>query len=422
MSGFEGAIRQRHLRRCPRNTDPDGNVLKGWAPHKCRGRWEWTLDLGADPLTGKRRQETRGGFPTRAEAKAALDAMKARTKVTSGRSEVLTVGAWLDQWLASRHDIAATTRYDYASQIRLHIKPLLGRIRLVDLTPENIDAMLAALSEPEYVSPLRRDSKSKRGLSTASVNRAWDVLAAALNAAVKRRLLPWSPGVGVTPPTETNRPGQAWSPAEAAAFLNHPDVQGDRWFAAWRLVLTAGARRGEIAGARWEDIDLGGGRWWLSNARVAVGADVVDKAPKSARPRTVDLDPHTVEILRAHKTKQAKERLWLGVPDCGYVFTSPVGEPLSPHALTRRWAELVAATGLPVRTLHEGRHTAVTIGRVHAGVDAATMRERVGHAGERIAERYTHPHTAVSKAAAQAIADILDNPDAGPQAEGTGTG
>ena len=258
-------------------------------------------------------------------------------------------------------------------------------------------------------------------MSTASVNRAWDVLAAALNAAVKRRLLPWSPGVGVTPPTEVNRPGQAWSPSEAATFLSHPDVEGDRWFAAWRLVLTAGARRGEIAGARWEDIDLDGGRWWLSNARVAVGATVVDKPPKSARPRMVDLDPHTVDILRAHKIRQAKERLWLGVPDCGYVFTSPTGDALNPHALTRRWAELVASSGLPTRTLHEGRHTAVTIGRVHAGVDAATMRERVGHAGERIAERYTHPHTVVSKAAAQAIADIIDSPG-NDQTEGAGNG
>ena len=54
----------------------------------------------------------------------------------------------------------------------------------------------------------------------------------------------------------------------------------------------------------------------------------------------------------------------------------------------------------------------MTIGRVHAGVDAATMRERVGHAGEQVAERYTHPHSVVSKAAAQAIADIIDNPTA----------
>ena len=47
-------------------------------------------------------------------------------------------------------------------------------------------------------------------------------------------------------------------------------------------------------------------------------------------------------------------------------------------------------------------------------VGAANMRERVGHAGERIAERYTHPHSVVSKAAAAAIAAIIDTPTATP--------
>jgi hypothetical protein len=41
------------------------------------------------------------------------------------------------------------------------------------------------------------------------------------------------------------------------------------------------------------------------------------------------------------------------------------------------------------------------------------MRERVGHASEHVAERDTHPHAAVSKAAAQAIAETGDNLDAG---------
>ncbi|MHB8187755.1 MAG: site-specific integrase [Dermatophilaceae bacterium] len=91
------------------------------------------------------------------------------------------------------------------------------------------------------------------------------------------------------------------------------------------------------------------------------------------------------------------------------------------HALYQGWVKLVASSGLPTRTLHEGRHTAVTIGRVHAGVDAATMRERVGHACEHVAERYTHPHAAVSKAAAQAIANIIDSPGT-DRPEDTGTG
>jgi hypothetical protein len=49
------------------------------------------------------------------------------------------------------------------------------------------------------------------------------------------------------------------------------------------------------------------------------------------------------------------------------------------------------------------------------------MRERVV-AGEQVAERYTHPHSAVSKAAAQAIADVIDNPSTSPTAGDTEAG
>jgi integrase len=232
---------------------------------------------------------------------------------------------------------------------------------------------------------------------------------------VKRRLIPWSPAAACTPPAETNEPGEAWSPAEAAAFLAH--VRDDRYYAAWRLVLTTGARRGELAGARWTDLNLDTGSWWLSNSRVAIGGTIVEKAPKSKRPRMVALDHLTVDVLRAHRVTQARELLALGIPDPGYVLTSEIGEPVKPNFLTDRWTKLVASSGLPVRTLHEGRHTAVTIGRVHAGVDAATMRERVGHASEHVADRYTHPHADVSRAAAERIANVIDGGQPAPAAD-----
>jgi hypothetical protein len=162
MTRREGTLRQRHTRRCPRNSNPDGTAGRGWAPHKCRGAWEWTVDLGEDPLTGKRRQRTKGGYPTRAEAKAALEEYQDRTRITRGRSEVLTVAAWLDQWLASRHDLAATSTARHEAEIRLHLTPMLGPIRLVELAPEHIDRMLATLMDPNYARRAGRGSTRTR--------------------------------------------------------------------------------------------------------------------------------------------------------------------------------------------------------------------------------------------------------------------
>jgi integrase len=405
MSSSDGSYRQRHLRRCPRNP-----VGPGWAPHKCRGRWQWTVDLGPDPLTGKRRQETKGGYTTLAEAKAALDGYRDQLRITGRRGEALTVAAWLESWLAGRHDLSPTTRARYESAIRLHLIPLLGRIRLPELAPEHVDGAIAVLADPTYAPPERVGNRyrTQSGLSSASVNRILDVLQAALNTAVKRRLIAWSPMVAVTPPEEINAPGQAWTPQQTAKFLSH--VCDDAWYAAWRLVLVAGARRGEVAGVRWADIDLDHGLWVIATNRVEVSGRVYEKAPKARRPRLVYLDGTTLSILRAHHAQQVRDRLaWgSGWTDSGRVVTRADGSAVQPEALSRHWRQLVAASGLPPIRLHDGRHTAATLGAVWAGVDDATMRSRIGHTSAAVAERYRHPHEAVSRDAARRIAEVVD--------------
>jgi hypothetical protein len=63
--------------------------------------WSYVVDVGRDPVTGRRRQRWKGGFPTKREAERALG----RALAAVGAGEVadaggLTVGAYFDQWLA----------------------------------------------------------------------------------------------------------------------------------------------------------------------------------------------------------------------------------------------------------------------------------------------------------------------------------
>ena len=45
--------------------------MKGKVTRRGAG-WQYVVDVGADPATGKRRQRTKGGFSTRKEAEKAL--------------------------------------------------------------------------------------------------------------------------------------------------------------------------------------------------------------------------------------------------------------------------------------------------------------------------------------------------------------
>jgi integrase len=71
----------------------------------------------------------------------------------------------------------------------------------------------------------------------------------------------------------------AWTEDESQAFLVF--TASDRLAAAWALFLVLGLRRGEVAGLRWQDVDLEAGHVRIVHALV-VGGDnkAIDSAPK----------------------------------------------------------------------------------------------------------------------------------------------
>ena len=61
-----------------------------------------------------------------------------------------------------------------------------------------------------------------------------------------------------------------------------------------------GARRGEIAGLRWVDVDLDVARITIRQTLLTVGGKVEVSSPRSNRGRTIDLDERTNALLRQH--------------------------------------------------------------------------------------------------------------------------
>ncbi len=102
-----------------------------------------------------------------------------------------------------------------------------------------------------------------------------------------------------------------------------------------------GLRRGEVAGLRWDAVDLDAGTITIGLARVLVYGRVVVKAPKSERGyRTLPLDGDLVAALRALRKRQAAERLAAGRPTRrrGYVAADELGAPVHPEWLTDEFA------------------------------------------------------------------------------------
>ena len=75
---------------------------------------------------GKRKPIVRGGFDTAKEAQQALDEARARLKHGIVVNDRLTVGRYLDEWLAAKGDIRPSTLRGYQQHIKKYLRPGLG--------------------------------------------------------------------------------------------------------------------------------------------------------------------------------------------------------------------------------------------------------------------------------------------------------
>jgi integrase len=238
------------------------------------------------------------------------------------------------------------------------------------------------------------------------VGHVFACLRAILNAAVKRRLLPYSPHLGVEIEQPEDHEASVWGPEEVEAFLAYAEQHEPRMAIGFRLALRFGMRRGEILALQLAEV---GDEIRVRQNAVAVGAQVVVGKPKSrAGERTIplDADPDMPAALRRHRKRQAADQLAAGADweDTGLLVTDERGGMFEPWRLTLRFRELIAQAAMPPIVLHEGRHTANSLWR-EAGIDARVRQSWMGHSTLELTERtYNHVRPAAHQAAAELAA------------------
>ena len=394
--------------------DPAGRFWSECPAWDRRGhrRWGFAVDLGRVWDDAKQRhvrqQLRRVGFPTRADAESALADELPAIRIGTAPSladRQLTVGAWAERWLDSKASLRASSRENYRLLIASYIVPGIGHIPLVQLRADHIDQLLAAIRSGKL-----RPATNRRGpdgkVSARTLLHVFACLRTILNAAVKRRLIPYSPhlGVEIEPPEEHE--ASVWGPEEVEAFLAFAEEHEPRMAIGYRLALRFGMRRGEILALQLADV---GDDIRVRRNAVVVGSQVVVGKPKSrAGERTIplDADPDMAAALRRHRKRQAADRLAAGPEwqETGLLVTDEHGRMPAPWRLTSRFRELIGEAGLPLLVLHEGRHTANSLWR-EAGIDTRVRQAWLGHSTAALTEKtYNHVRPAAHQAAAQLAA------------------
>lgn len=273
-----------------------------------RGRtWSYRLDLGEDPLTGKRQRENKGGFDSEDAAWDAATESKQRhdqgRPLTPSRR---TLDEFLTEWLeAVRYALKSSTHQNYLDYTRAYVVPLIGQRQLQgEVTVQRLNLFYRYLLEGgrrkpnnnqvmyEYWHP-RRGQRDGLGPGPTEMAKACGVSIHASRAAsvrFRRGRVPAANSAGLAPKTvnnvhrmlhralrdavawgyvsfnaaehaslpragrkRRNRP-KPWSVDELASWLTV--ALADRYAGLWVLAATTGMRRSELAGITREGLDL----------------------------------------------------------------------------------------------------------------------------------------------------------------------
>jgi integrase len=346
--------------------------VKGYVVQK-GARFYAVIYEGVNPLTGRERRRWHPAGTDRIEAEQ-LAASQAATASAVERQPGPTVAAFLlRRWLpAKRVSLRPSTWDSYRRVVELHVVPRLGAVALRRLRAQHLEGLYA-----ELLANGRRDGRG--GLDGKTALEVHVIIRKALADARRKGLVVHNVAEDAEAPKRRRSTNQlrAWNLQQLQGFLI--SARSHRLFPAFWLAVTTGTRRSELLGLRWGDIDLDTGHVAISRALVSVAYELHDSPGKTrSSGRPVDLDPVTVEVLRAWRTRRAAES---GRPfrDDDHVFATPAGEPIHPDSFSQLFNRIVAHAAIPRLRLHDLRHTHASL-MLKESVPIKVVSERLGHA------------------------------------------
>ena len=261
-------------------------------------------------------------------------------------------------------------------------KRLLGDKVLAEITPDDIDASMRTLAtEPARVyngrdadgNPIFKKKAGQR--SGATLNRYQVALAALFTWAKRQRLVPRgfdSPTRHVEKNTEMRGRVRYQTDDERERQLAAcVESTWTRLYVFVLMALTTGARRGELLGLRWCDVDMD-------------RAEAVLHDTKNGDRRVLVLLPQVLDELRRFAPKDAPTSQAL-------VFRSRL-RPSQPYSTAKVFNEAVAAAGIKNFRFHDCRHCTASY-MAQAGASLLEIADTLGHRQLRMVQRYAHLNT-----------------------------
>ena len=303
---------------------------------------------------------------------------------------------YLHEWIGvKKASVRQRTAFQYERLISLYVVPMLGRVRLKDLSLRLVNRFYERLAA--------------QGVGPAHIRYAHRVLHAALEHAARTGLLGRNPAHGATLPKKAYREMAIFNEQQVTSFL--VAASSSKFPALFHLAVTTGMRFSELRGLSWSDVD------WIKGT-ISVKRQIQQMprlGPTIGEPkthsgiRTIRLGETSLDMLREQQA--AVERLQVQAGDDwqeqGLIFPSRIGTPFAPCAVQEEFRRVLDAAGLPRIRFHDLRHTAASLMLSH-GVAALVVSKILGHSSPSITLGiYAHSTLDMQDHAASVIEEIV---------------
>lgn len=299
--------------------------------------------------------------------------------------ENLSIEVWFDTWLRvyKINNVKIGTINTYKQCFEKYIQPILGKLKIKDIRPEQIQN-------------LYNDMKDK-GYAVATIDLVSIILSSMFKQATKNEIIKKNPVLYTTKPKDRKRTEKkAMTMEEQQLFMKYVDLS--QYNNIYKIALYTGARAGELRALEWKDVDFKSRtiniRGTLKYVR---GNGYYKDTPKTiSSERTIPMLEGVYNFFKDEKKKQSNNRIKNvniykknpGLEDL--VFTTEIGQPVSHDALNVNLKKLIKLINqkesefgsnnsiITKITPHTLRHTFATRG-LENGIAPKVMQDMLGH-------------------------------------------
>ena len=247
-------------------------------------------------------------------------------------------------------------------------------------------------------------------MSAGTVRQIHAILSGAFVTAVRWEWITRNPAASAKLPKNRRQPAVALSPSQVAKVIAvaqdvHPELATYLW-----LVAVTGARRGELCGLWWADLDLQVGSVHVAHNYLVRGGQRIRKDTKTHQDRRLAIDRVTCDVLAAHRQRavEALAAVGLGLADRAYVFSNdPAGATAwNPDWTSHQVAMIASRAGVSMNVKSLRHYTATQL--LSGGIDLRNTAARLGHGdgGATTLKHYADPLSEVDRRAAAYLSDL----------------